>query len=72
MSQIIVSDDQVQTIHTATESVEIRDRHGNLVGYVARPPSADETAEATRRLESDGPWDTTKEVLDSLKSMESG
>lgn len=71
MSRIILSDDQLQTVHTATDSVEIRDQQGNLIGYVTRPPSADEIAEATRRLQSDGPWESTKEVLDSLKSMES-
>jgi hypothetical protein len=72
MTQIILSDDQVRTVHTATGAVEVRDRYGELVGYLSSPPSTAEIAAATRRLESDGPWYTTEQVLGRLDSLEAG
>ena len=52
--------------------VEVRDQRGNLLGYVSVPPSDAEIAEAKRRLESDGPWHTTEQVTEHLKSLEQG
>ena len=70
MAQIILSDDQARAVENATDAVEIRDQHGNLLGYVSPPPSNAEIAEARRRLDSDGPWYTTQQVVDHLKSLE--
>lgn len=72
MTQIVLNDEQVKTVQSATGAVEVRDRHGNLLGYVARRTTEAEIAEAKRRLESDGPWYTTQQVLDHLKSLEQG
>ena len=72
MTQIILSDDQVQVVKGASNAVELRDGQGNLVGYVARPPSDEEIAEAKQRLESDGRWHTTEQVLKHLDSLEQG
>ena len=72
MAQIVLSDDQAKAVQAATGVVEVRDRQGNLLGYVSPPPSDAEIAEARRRLESDGPWYTTEEVMDRLKSLEQG
>lgn len=70
MTQIILNDDQVKAAHEAKDGVELRDKQGRLVGYMSRSPTDDEIAEARRRLRSDGPWHTTKEVLDHLDSLE--
>ena len=72
MTQIVLSDDQAKAVQTATGVVEVRDRQGNLLGYVSPPPSDAEIAEARRRLESDGPWYTTEQVMGHLKSLEQG
>ena len=72
MTQIVLSDDQAQTVQAATGAVEIRDRRGKLLGYVAPPPNDAEIAEAKRRLASDGPWYTTQQVMEHLKSLEQG
>jgi len=72
MTQIILSADQVQVVVGASEAVELRDDQGKLLGYVARPSSDTEVTEAKRRLESDGPWHTTEEVLKHLDSLEQG
>ena len=72
MVQIILTDDQVHAIHVATGTVEVRDQRGELLGYLSRPPSDSELAVAARRLKSNGPWHTTKEVLSHLDSLEAG
>ena len=35
MTQIILTEDQAKALQGATDAVEIRDRHGNLLGYVS-------------------------------------
>jgi hypothetical protein len=70
MTQIILTDDQVGALQFATGTVEVRDRRGALLGYLSRPASESEIAEAARRLESRGPWYTTQQVLDHLDSLE--
>jgi len=70
MRQIVLSDDQARAIQAAGGPVEVRDGYGNLLGYVSPPPSDAEVAEAGRRLASDGPWYTTGQVMDHLKSLQ--
>jgi hypothetical protein len=70
MTQIILSAEQAQAVIAASDAVELRDDQGLLLGYVARPASKGEVAEAKRRLESDGPWHTTEHVLKHLNSLE--
>jgi hypothetical protein len=43
-----------------------------LVGYFPPPLSAAEVAEAKRRLNSDGPWYTTQQVIEHLDSLGAG
>jgi hypothetical protein len=50
MTQIVLDDHQAETLQAATGVVEVRDQHGNLLGYLSRPPSDAEIAEARRRL----------------------
>ncbi len=70
VTHIILNDDQVKAVQAAATGVELRDAEGHVVGYVAKPASKDVVAEAKRRLNSDGPWHTTQEVLDSLNALE--
>jgi hypothetical protein len=70
MTQIILTDDQVSALKTAAGTVEVRDRQGALLGYLSRPASDAEIAEASRRLKSEGPWYTTQQVLDHLDSLD--
>jgi hypothetical protein len=72
MTQLILSAEQVRVIFGASETIELCDEHGKLLGYVVRPPSGKEVIEARRRLASDGPWHTTEEVLKHLNSLEQG
>jgi hypothetical protein len=72
MTQVILNHEQTSTIRGTSGSVEIVDESGILVGYLNRKTLAtpEEIAEAKRRLNSDGPWYTTAELLDHLKSLE--
>jgi len=71
MPHIIVDDEQARTIVEATESIEIRDRFGRRLGYVAQGFTDEDIAIARQRLDSDEPRYTTGEVIDHLKSLES-
>ncbi len=74
MSQIILNNDQFQAVRQAIGNVEVLDPSGVLVGYMTRPPMAtpEEIAEARRRLNTNGPWHTTAEVLRHLQALEQG
>jgi hypothetical protein len=50
--------------------IEVRDRNGNHLGYVTRSFTPEEIEEAKRGLASSGPWYTTQQVLDHLRSLE--
>ena len=64
--------DQLKAIRAATGAVAFHDADGNLLGYLSPPLSTKTIAEAKRRLQSDGPWLSTKEVLAHLDSREQG
>lgn len=70
MPHIVVDDQQAKVIFEATESVEIRDRRGKHLGYVAHGFTEEDIAIARRRIASDEPRYTTQEVLDHLRSLE--
>ena len=71
MTQIILNDEQVQALKGTTETVQLRDQNGNLLGYITRPFSRERIADALRRADSDGPWYTMERVLNHLESLES-
>lgn len=70
MPHIILDDEQAKIIAQAKGSVEIRDRSGRCLGYLSHGFTAEEIAEAERRAASDGPWYTTQQVLEHLRSLE--
>ena len=69
MAEIILTDDQASALQVAAGPVEVRDRRGTLLGYLSPPASDADIAEATRRLKSDGPWYTTRQVLDHVQRL---
>lgn len=69
MPHITIDEQQVRILLESSGTIEIRDRHGNKLGYVSRSFSADEIADAKRRLASKGPWYTTEQVLNHLSSL---
>ena len=70
MTQLILDDEQVETIAQALGTLELCDQRGNILGYVAPRASQEEIAEAKRRLTIDGPRHTTQQVLARLKALE--
>jgi hypothetical protein len=69
MLHIIVDDEQARIISESAESIEIRDRHGKHLGYIAHGFTDEDIAIAKRRLESDEPRVSTQQVLDHLQSL---
>jgi hypothetical protein len=78
MSDLIITHEQAKVLSGATVPVAIRDPDGKLLGYVS--PSEDkanlhgftreEIARARQIADSDGPWYTTQQVLEHLRSLE--
>jgi hypothetical protein len=70
MIHIVVSDDQAQIISGSAAQIEIRDRNGNHLGYVAHGFSAADIALARQRAASPQPRLDIKQVLNHLQSLE--
>ena len=70
MQHITIDDQAARLIVKATGCIEIRDRHGTHLGYVAHGFSEEDVAVAKRRQASNDPRYTTPEVLDHLRSLE--
>ena len=70
MPHIIVDDAQAKIISEAAESIEIRDRSGKHLGYVACGFDAEDVAIARRRMVSKEPRYTTQQVLEHIQSLE--
>jgi hypothetical protein len=72
MTHIIVDDAQARILAEATETVELRDRSGRVLGYVAHDFSEEDVAIARQRLASDQPRLTTEQVLRDIESLGPG
>ena len=70
MLHITVDDDQARLSSQAAESVEIRDRSGKHLGYVAHGFTDEDIAVAKQRMTSDEARYTTQQVLGYLGSLE--
>ncbi len=71
MARITIDEQQARILLESSGEIEVRDRHGNRLEYAACSFSAEEIAEAKRRLASSGPWYTTQQVLDHFASPRS-
>ena len=70
MPHIVVDDEQARIIFESADSIEIRDRRGKHLGYVAHGFTDEDIAVARARRASDEPRLTTEQVLDHLRSLE--
>ena len=70
MAEVILNDDQAQTIRNAQEEVIFRDQGGKILARVSPDFTEEDIAEAKRRLATPGPRLTTQEVLDYLDSLD--
>ena len=81
MTRIVLTPEQAAVISSATEPVRIYFADGSIAGWLSStihlPPkmatfTPEEVASAERESESPGPWYTTQEVLDHLRSLDAG
>ncbi len=70
MPHIVLNDEQARIILESAESIEIRDRSGKHLGYVAHRFTDEDIAIAKERMASDEPRYTTQEVLDRIQSLD--
>jgi hypothetical protein len=70
MLQIVLTDEQAKVVTTALKPVQVRDNHGNSLGWIQPIWTEEDIAEAKRVLASNEPWYTTEQVLAYLRSLE--
>lgn len=77
MTRITLNSEQAAILRNATEPVRVCMPDGSIAGWLTqdmkrRQPSftAEEIAEAERRIDSFGPGRTTKEVFERLRALE--
>ena len=63
-------EEQARIISESAESIEIRDRRGKHLGYVAHGFTDDDITIARQRMASGEPRYTTQQVLDHIGSLE--
>jgi hypothetical protein len=70
MPHIVVDDTQARIISESAGNIEIRDRSGKHLGYVAHGFTDEDLAIAKQRMASPEPRYSTRQVLDYLESLE--
>jgi hypothetical protein len=71
MTQLVLSSAQIQTIVASTGDLQVCDATGKVLGYLHRNPfTANEIADALAARNSAGPWRTSEQVQDRLRSLE--
>ncbi len=70
MIHIVVDDQQAKLIAESQQYLEIRDRQGKHLGFVAHGFTDEDLAIAKERLASDKPRLSTKETMDRLNALE--
>ncbi len=70
MPYIVVDDQQARIILEAEQGIEIRDRMGRHLGYIAHGFNEEDIAIAKQRMASDEPRYTTGQVLDHIHSLQ--
>jgi hypothetical protein len=77
MAEITLSSEQAAALVGGNETVRVLLPNGSIAGWLKRDITPkecmftpEELAEAERRANGPGPWYTTKEVLEHLKSLE--
>lgn len=78
MDELIVTDEQARIISGAEVAIPIRDSAGKVIGHAIGVTSVsrssvltpDQVAAAEERLDNDGAWYTTAQVLDHLRGLD--
>ena len=71
MQHIVVDDVQAKLICGTPDCIEIRDRNGRRLGYVAHGFTDEDLTLAKQRLASNEPRYSTEELLNHLQSLSS-
>jgi hypothetical protein len=69
VAHITLSEEQLRILASSSAPVEIRDASGTIRGYASPLWTEEDFAEAQRILAADGPWHTTEQVVEHLRSL---
>jgi hypothetical protein len=72
MSHIVLTEEQVRAVVTASGAVEVRDTQGRILAFLQRldPTLAETIVECKRRLASPGPRIPSEQVQAHLRKLE--
>ena len=78
MAELFVTDEQARIICGADAAIPIRDSEGKVIGHAISVTSEsgssvlteEQVTEAEKRLDSDGHWYSTAQVLDHLRGLD--
>jgi hypothetical protein len=70
MPHIVLSEEQARILKAASESVEVRDKNGHVLGRLPAPVEAALIAEAKRRLAEASPRYAAAQVEARLRKLE--
>ena len=70
MIYIVVDDQQAKLITESSQGIEIRDKAGKHLGFVAHGFSEEDLAVASHRLSSSQPRISTEKVIEHLRALE--
>jgi hypothetical protein len=70
MIHIVVDDQQAKRISESRQYLEVRDKLGNHLGYVAHGFTDQDIEIAKQRFVSDQPRLSTKQTIDRLRQLE--
>ena len=69
MTRIVLTEEQARVVAAATKPVPVCDGAGKVLGYLGPVWSEKDIEEAKKTLAADGPWYTTDQVLEHLRSL---
>ena len=66
MLEIVLTDEQAKIVTSALKPVQVKDGKDHVLGWFTPIWTDEDVARAKQILASNGPWFTTKEVLEKL------
>jgi hypothetical protein len=70
MPEIVLTDEQARVVRMARKPIQVRDARGNTLGWIQPIWTEEDIVEAKKAAASEGPWRTTEQVLERLRSAE--
>jgi hypothetical protein len=70
MTQVFLTPEQAQVVAHALEPIQLCDPKGNVLATIQPEATAEEIAEAKRRITSPGPWYSGDQVREHIRVLQ--